>query len=272
MADPIAVIGTDGLTKTPGFITVYTYGQDGCYSGSGSIYRPVGVSLPPNSTVTAPPAAVADQIAVWSGSAWAMQPDYRGQVWYLKSTGVPTVINAPGTPDAAMYSSTPVAGSAYLKSQASAALTWCSQQASLASMMGQTFTADMKTYVAAVQAIVNGTDTTSTTLPTQPTDVMGVASTSYALTGAATATVGTALTLTITPDNSGPDTATTVTLSDGSAGGTFSSDTVTLAAWDAAAQTVTYTPKAAGAVTISATNTGGLTNPASLSITVAATS
>lgn len=120
-------------------------------------------------------------------------------------------------------------------------------------------------YLKALMAIANGNDTTSTALPSEPT-----ASTSYTLTGAATATAGTAVTLTITPDNSGPDTATTVTLSDGDAGGTFSPTAVTLAAWDATAQTVTYTPKAAGTVSISATNSGVLTNPAALSVVVSA--
>ncbi|PYD77395.1 hypothetical protein CFR80_17995 [Komagataeibacter oboediens] len=95
-------------------------------------------------------------------------------------------------------------------------------------------------------------------------------STEYTLSGASTATAGTALTLTLTPDNDGPGADTTVTLSDGNAGGTFSADTVTFSGCTNTAQTVTYTPKAAGTVTISATNTGGLTNPASLSVTVAA--
>ncbi|MBL7233393.1 hypothetical protein [Komagataeibacter oboediens] len=95
-------------------------------------------------------------------------------------------------------------------------------------------------------------------------------STDYTMTGASTATAGTAITLTLTPDNDGPTGDVTVTLSDGSAGGTFSENTVTFSGCTKTAQTVTYTPKAAGTVTISATNTGGLTNPAGLSITVAA--
>ncbi|KAB8122526.1 hypothetical protein D3W54_15220 [Komagataeibacter medellinensis] len=99
-----------------------------------------------------------------------------------------------------------------------------------------------------------------------------VPSTAYALSGAATATAGTALTLDLTPDNYGPKTETLVTLSDGGAGGTFSSGTVTFGAGIKTPQAVTYTPKAAGTVIISATNNGGLTDPASLSVTVAAAS
>ncbi|RFD18688.1 hypothetical protein DY926_15015 [Komagataeibacter melaceti] len=97
-----------------------------------------------------------------------------------------------------------------------------------------------------------------------------VPSTGYTLAGAATATAGTPLTLTLAPNNAGPQANTTVTLSDGGAGGTFSASTVTFDAGSTTAQTVTYTPKAAGTVAISATNNGGLTDPASLEVTVGA--
>ncbi|QHC34172.1 hypothetical protein [Komagataeibacter xylinus] len=187
MTTPVGVIGRDGYASTAGYLAVYSYDQYGCYAGSIEHYFPIGTGLPPGCTLTAPPAAVSGQIAVWSGTAWVMEPDFRGQTWYLKSTGAPTVINAPGTPDATTYSSTPVAGSEYLKGQAQSALGWCSQQASLASMMGETFTADMKAYVLAISAIASGTDTTSTTLPAQPTDVM-TASTAAATTTATTTT------------------------------------------------------------------------------------
>lgn len=59
-----------------------------------------------------------------------------------------------------------------IKTQATNELTWISSEASLASAMGETFTDDMKTYVKAIQAIANGTDTTTTALPTRPTDIM----------------------------------------------------------------------------------------------------
>lgn len=95
-------------------------------------------------------------------------------------------------------------------------------------------------------------------------------STAYTLAGASVATAGTPLTLTLAPDRDGPGADTVVTLSDGGAGGTFSAPTVTFAGCTNTAQTVTYTPKAAGTVTISATNNGGLANPASLNVTVAA--
>ena len=49
---------------------------------------------------------------------------------------------------------------------------WISQQAAMAVAMGETFTDEMRAYVKAIQAIATGADTTSTALPTQPTDVM----------------------------------------------------------------------------------------------------
>lgn len=64
-----------------------------------------------------------------------------------------------------------------LKTQATYAQTWIQQQANLAAAMGETFTADMKSYVKAIAAIANGTDTTSTALPAQPVDVMEASAT-----------------------------------------------------------------------------------------------
>jgi hypothetical protein len=59
-----------------------------------------------------------------------------------------------------------------LKTQATTAQAWIQQQANLASAMGEVFTADMKAYVLAVNAIASGADTTSTALPAQPASVM----------------------------------------------------------------------------------------------------
>ncbi|GBQ38901.1 hypothetical protein [Komagataeibacter europaeus] len=94
--------------------------------------------------------------------------------------------------------------------------------------------------------------------------------TDYVLTGPDTAVAAEPVTLSLKPGGSGPQADVTVTLSDGGAGGTFSSGTVTFGADVNTTRTVTYTPKAAGTVTISATNNGSLTNPASLTVTVAA--
>lgn len=49
---------------------------------------------------------------------------------------------------------------------------WIQQQANLATAMGQTFTTDMRAYVAAINAIAAGTDTSSTALPARPGTTM----------------------------------------------------------------------------------------------------
>lgn len=59
-----------------------------------------------------------------------------------------------------------------LAAQAENELSWISQQGSLASAMGETFTEAMRSYVKAIQAIASGTDTTSTDLPPRPNPIM----------------------------------------------------------------------------------------------------
>ncbi|MFP2871026.1 hypothetical protein ACLEIY_02070 [Acetobacter tropicalis] len=49
---------------------------------------------------------------------------------------------------------------------------WIATQASMASAMGETFTADMQAYVKAIRSIADGTDTTSTKLPDRPASIM----------------------------------------------------------------------------------------------------
>lgn len=56
--------------------------------------------IPAFATETAPPAAEAGQIARWTGSAWEMVPDHRGEIWYGGEDGrTPVVIVEIGTPD-----------------------------------------------------------------------------------------------------------------------------------------------------------------------------
>ncbi|MBF0858401.1 hypothetical protein HKD24_04115 [Gluconobacter sp. LMG 31484] len=59
-----------------------------------------------------------------------------------------------------------------LATQAKEEMSWINQQASLASSMGETFTDAMRSYVKAIQAIANGSDTTSTALPARPDVIM----------------------------------------------------------------------------------------------------
>ncbi|GBR03548.1 hypothetical protein AA21952_1088 [Acetobacter oeni LMG 21952] len=94
-------------------------------------------------------------------------------------------------------------------------------------------------------------------------------STTYALSGPTTAVAGTPVTLSLTPDGTGPSADTTVTLSDNGAGGTFSPATAVFTAGSSVTDTVFYTAVSSGTISISATNNTGLTNPGALSVQVA---
>lgn len=57
-----------------------------------------------------------------------------------------------------------------MKTQASAAMMGVQSQAAMTTAMGQVFGPNMRAYVQKLRDIINGTDTTSTTLPTVPAD------------------------------------------------------------------------------------------------------
>lgn len=59
-----------------------------------------------------------------------------------------------------------------IKDQASQEMKWIQSEAALASAMGETFSADMRAYVKAIQSIIAGTDTTSTQLPVRPAQIL----------------------------------------------------------------------------------------------------
>ena len=107
----------------------------------------------------------------------------------------------------------------------------------------------------------NGTDSKTTT-----------AATAYTLTGPSTGTPGTASSAFTVAANGSLAASVTVTPSDGAAGGTFTPASVTLAAGSSPSATFTYTAASAGSFTISTTNTGGLTNPGSVTYTASTTS
>ena len=117
------------------------------------------------------------------------------------------------------------------------------------------------------QSLTNPTAISLSVINTTPTTTP---STTYSLSGATTGYVSSALTLKLVANNQGPVSDTTITFSDGGAGGTFSPTTATLKAGSTKEVDVTYTPAAAGTVTITTTNNTSLTDPAALTITVEA--
>ncbi|MDE2101800.1 MAG: hypothetical protein KGL39_31430 [Patescibacteria group bacterium] len=80
--------------------TVYLYDTAGALTGSyaaqASPLDPGKYIEPIDSTEIAPPAAGADEVAVFSGGAWTLQPDYRGQTIYNQTTGASQEVTAIG--------------------------------------------------------------------------------------------------------------------------------------------------------------------------------
>ncbi len=98
----------------------------------------------------------------------------------------------------------------------------------------------------------------------------GAAVTTYALTGPSSGTVNTASSnFTVTLGSGTLSGPVTITPGNGGAGGSFTPGTVNLTNASRSA-TFTYTPITAGVFTVSTTNNGGLTNPASISYTSSA--
>ncbi len=103
-------------------------------------------------------------------------------------------------------------------------------------------------------------------------DIPLVTVTDYSLSGPATATVGIPSDQFVVTLGAGTlGTTVNITPSDGAAPGSFSVSFVTLSDGTRSA-TFTYTPAAAGTVTISVTNSGTLTNPPPLTLMVSAAS
>lgn len=92
----------------------------------------------------------------------------------------------------------------------------------------------------------------------------------YALSGPATGSVGVASSAFTASVSGALTSAVVVTPSDGGAGGTFTPATVTLPASANPTVSFTYTAVQTGAIVIAGTNSGGLTNPSSLTFTASA--
>jgi hypothetical protein len=128
--------------------------------------------IPANATDTAPPAPGANQAAVFANGAWALVADYRGERWYQPDgTEVDiTQLNvAPGT-TWTVTPPPPTAQQLYrqLQAQAQAALDQTDRVASRCFKAGVAFPPAWQTYTTALRNIMNGTDTSSTSLPAKP--------------------------------------------------------------------------------------------------------
>ncbi|MCH4091724.1 SGNH/GDSL hydrolase family protein [Acetobacter sp.] len=118
-----------------------------------------------------------------------------------------------------------------------------------------------------VYVTVGATNSVGTTRASEKTATpVAPAATTYTLSGSSSLAVNTPATYTVAP-NAAPSSAVTITPASTLAG-TFSPATVTLAAGSASGVTFTFTPSAVGSGSLSTTNSGSLTNPAALSLTV----
>ncbi|GBQ08738.1 hypothetical protein [Saccharibacter floricola] len=75
-----------------------------------------------------------------------------------------------GIQDGKIVDYTPPSPAISLTTQAKNVMQAVQQQASMVSAMGETFGPKMRDYVQALRAIISGSDTTSTALPTAPSD------------------------------------------------------------------------------------------------------
>jgi hypothetical protein len=169
-------LDANGFAETDGALIVYNYVQEtGEYTKSATVFLAKGVGIPANSTVIAPNDNKTGYAQIFNPTTkiWSYVEDHRGQVVYNISNGAPFTVTALGSIDDTTYTvEKPPAPIVTLKEQATAVQAWIQQQANLAAAMGEVFTADMKDYVKAINAIASGADTTSTALPARPTDIL----------------------------------------------------------------------------------------------------
>lgn len=135
--------------------------------------REPGVFLEPtHSTQIEPPAPGANQAAVFSGGAWQLVPDHRGEEWF-KPDGTAVEIGELGVepdPDWSQVAPPPTAEQRrrLLQGQACAGLDKTDKVATRCFKAGVAFPPAWRQYTTALRAIANGTDTASTSLPERP--------------------------------------------------------------------------------------------------------
>lgn len=218
---PQAVIGPDGFAKVAGVITVYNYSpNDGSYNGETQEELQIGVGIPANSTLVAPPAVEKNQTVVYDAGKreWDIVEDHRGtKVWRKADATVEVIAQVgpiPSTvvttePPGQFYTWDDAKGVWEANSAAQAANLKAEAQAMMQTLQGiiaktgwgtafSPMPSDVQTYGQAVAAIAQGKDTTSTALPAAPSDLepympaTGTQGQTTATTGTATSGTATA--------------------------------------------------------------------------------
>lgn len=211
---PQAVIGPDGFAKVAGIITVYNYSpNDGSYNGETQEELQIGVGIPANSTLVAPPAVEKNQTVVYDAGKreWSVVEDHRGtKVWRKADATVEVIAQVGPVPSTVVTTEPPgqfytwddTKGAWEANSAAQAANLKAEAQAMMQTLQGiiaktgwgtsfSPMPSDVQTYGQAVAAIAQGKDTTSTALPAVPSDLEPYMPSTGAQ-GQTTATTGTA--------------------------------------------------------------------------------
>jgi len=123
-------------------------------------------------TAAVQPTGVTGWFDTWTLSTTKNLPAASDMLALTQDQWAARVTGPQGVKDGALVDYTPPPPVVPLETQVQTELAWIASQASMAAAMGETFTDNMKAYVKAIQAIANGTDTTSTALPARPATIM----------------------------------------------------------------------------------------------------
>ncbi len=128
--------------------------------------------IPANTATIPPPAHDVGHVAVYSAGAWSVVPDHRGQRWYKPDGTQVDISEINVVPDKTWTHEppppTPQQLHDELVKQAQAALARTDSVALRCIKAGVAFPATWQTYTTELRNIVNGTDTTSISLPAVP--------------------------------------------------------------------------------------------------------
>ena len=123
-------------------------------------------------SASAQPTSVLGWFDMWDMSNLVNVPSQENLVAITSEEWGARQLSGVGVQEGKLVAYTPPVPKVSLPTQAQNELSWIYTQGNLAAASGKKFTDAMKVYVDAIQAIANGTDTTSTALPARPSVIM----------------------------------------------------------------------------------------------------
>ena len=169
--------------------TVYTFDNAGVFTGKAEAQIVIGSGIPANSTLIEPPEATEGHAAIFHDGAWEIIEDHRNDTVWNKADGSPGHVTELGPMPSTLTTTKPTGlfvawddhtnawqfsqtlRDTQMENAANSALKAVMAQAPQLTVMGQVFGAKTQAYVKALRAIIEGTDTTATTLPPVPSDL-----------------------------------------------------------------------------------------------------